>query len=375
MSNSSIGNRIVYLKQINTDMNNYFVIVALLVGLPGNLFSAFIFARLIARHNKTKNNMGLLYATLCLIDFTSIAWILLVDKGYLTAYFGVSFASLGHSFCPLSTFMRRACLHFSSWMAVLITFDRYLFVFHPSRLKRLRNRKLGLVGIIAAMLSLITLADIPNFYFYRSVSTGVCTAVFGIVLSSDVISIVIRTYVPITLIVFFDLKMIFKIWKKNKLPTSSTTSATLHLTKSWTSPPPPPLSSTKTNRLARERLFTMAVISSGLIFSITHFPISGVYIAYDIKLYSGALSSDPLVSIVYSLLLNAAANFSIFDQVFSILNYWTFNKIYRQEVARFFGLCLCCCCFQSGRVVMSLDISKSGKTNPNEKKENARPNS
>lgn len=341
-----------YLNTINVDINNSLALIGLAIGVPGNLWSILVFARLISRHSKTKNNMALLYTILCIFDLISIVWINLVTKGYLSWSIFEWFTSFNSSaFCPLTNFMRRATLHFSSWMTVFITLDRYVFVFYPNRFIFLRSNKLALLGLVFLLFFLISLINIPNLFFYQTGATSAsCTASFEIILASDLLSIITRTYIPLGFIVFFNIKMILKIsHRKTTLLVSSF--------------PISSISNNDSNKASRERLVTLAVISSGLIFFVTHFPISIVYILYDIQLYNSDefRNTDPLVAAVYNLTFNCFVNFSVLDQIFSIVTYWLFNKIYCQEARRLLALCFTCLSNVSSSNSEDLNGSQNGK--------------
>ena len=315
MSNSSLSAYTSYLNKVSAHLNGYSSLAMISIGVPGNLISLIIFSRLIQK----KTNMGLLYTIQCIVDLISILFINVVSR-MLAFNFGIQISTLNDSLCKLSIFMRRATLHFSVWMAVITTFDRFLFVLYEHRFKFIRKKSI-LSSIILAVFIAIALIDIPNLMYYLNTSTRTCTASNEIILSSDVISIVMRTYLPITIMLVFNIIMIRAVTKRTQ--TSSSSSASLN----------------KNGRI-RERNFTLAVISYDLIVFITHFPISIAYIVYDVQLYSGSFQSNPFLAAVYNLAFNVFAFFSLLDQVLSFFTYIAFNKLFRQEFLKLISKCL-----------------------------------
>lgn len=318
MQNSTSSPTVAYFNLMTKNINDYTAIGMLVIGLPGNLLSILVFSRLV--HNKT--NMGLIYILQCLIDLFVIIWVGFVIRA-LTVFTGVTFSTLNDPLCKLATFARRASFHFSSWTAVIAAFDRFMFVFYEHRFAYLRTKR-SLTLIILVTYASIVVVDIPNLFYYLSAKkVRVCTATFDIILSSDIISIIVRTYIPLALIAFFDLSMIRKLAKRTaKQQQQASSSSSVSLSS---------LSSSSHQR-RRERSFTIAVISSGLIFFLTKFPTSIVYIVYDIKLYSGALNIDPYESAVYNLAFFTIVNFSVLDLVFSFFTYAAFNKLFRKQL-------------------------------------------
>lgn len=297
-------NYISYLNGTTFKMNEYFNIVIASIGIPGNLIGIVVFSRLIGR----KTNMGLLYTCQCVIDFITMIIILLIIRGS-TLFYGSNIMDKYDSICKFTFFMRRFMLNNSSWMAVITSFDRFVFIFYKNRFQFMRS-KIKLFAIIITIMFFMALINIPNM-FYAISPQQICSANFSITLLSDIISILFRTYIPLTLMVIFYVMMIYKISKTRannalaKLP--------------------------RGHRPRKENQFTIAVISSDVMFFITHFPLSISYLVYDAYLYSGIFSHDPLLAAenVFSLFL--IINISFLDMTFSVFIYFTFNKVFRKE--------------------------------------------
>ena len=298
-----------YLVKISNDINNYCVIVQSAIGIPANLLSIIIFARLM----RNKTNMGYLYMWQSVVDLCLLLCYLLLFQSAQTL--GINLYIVNDAWCKLITFIRRFILHASSWVAVFITFDRFIFVLygHTDRFK-FTKKKLYLTLFIVSILFVIILLNIPNLFFYINRS---CTADYGIIISSDIISILLRTYIPFTLMILFNIVMIKKTFNKARVLAS--------------------IKRSSTNLSRKEYQFTIAVIAYDIFFLILNFPRSIYFIMYDVNLYSGAFYGNPLFSANYSLLNAVTSNIATFVQTFSFVTYLAFNKLYRKELLDIIG--------------------------------------
>ena len=296
-----------YLVQISNYINNYSVIAHSAIGIPANLLSILIFARLM----KNKTNMGYLYVWQSVVDLIMLLSYLLLFQS--TQIYGISLITYNNFWCKLIKFLRRFIIDASSWVAVFTTFDRFIFVLHGNtdRFKFMKKKRY-LTLCIVSILFVIMLLDIPNLYFYLNVS---CTADYAIIISTDIISILVRTYIPFILMIGFNIVLIKKTFNRAKVNTIR--------------------NSTKSTR--KEHQFTIAVIAYDMFFIIFNFPRSIYFVFYDVNLYSGAMDGNPVFSASYSIVNAATSNLAIFVQTFSFLTYLRFNKLYRKELLGMLG--------------------------------------
>lgn len=299
---------ITHLNSVKKYFTQYSILIISAIGVPGNLISLIIFVRLIGK----KTNMGFLYSCQCGIDLVSILINLffILGSGIL---FNISASTLNDSSCKAYMFFRRYGLHVSAWMAVITSLDRYLFVLYEHRFTFMR-KKLVLLAVILITFSLLVLINTPNLLYYLTPGR-VCTATFDNVISLDIISILMRTYIPFILMGYFNYRIIRTFINKKRTMRNV----------SW---------SNIQNQKRKENEFTRAVLSFDAIYFITHFPLSVYFILYAIKLYSNVLQNDAYQSAVYSLVQAVMIYFSLLDQTFSILTYMTFNKLFRKELVR-----------------------------------------
>ena len=304
MSNSTYAQ---YLVKKSNEINNYCVIVQSAIGIPANLLSIVIFARLM----RNKTNMGYLYMWQSVVDLCLLLCYLLLFQSAQTL--GINLYILSNAWCKIITFLRRFILHASSRIAVFITFDRFIFVLygHTERFKFMKKKRY-LTLCIVSILFVIMVLDIPNLFFYISVN---CIADYEITVLSDIISIFLRTYIPFTLMILFNIVMVKKTFDKSRVA----------------------FKRSSTNLSRKEYQFTVAVIAYDIFFLILNFPRSIYFIMYDVNLYSGAFNGNPLFSANYSVLNAVTSNLATFVQTFSFVTYLAFNKLYRKEFLYLIG--------------------------------------
>lgn len=295
-----------YLNDVNNNISKYFIIIETAFGVPGNLLSILVFSRLLLHHQKT--NMPFLYIIQSVIDLNALVVSLFLYRSPIL-WSQTELHKLSDSLCKSWSYLRRLFLHMSSWMLVLTTFDRFTFVIYENRRFGFMRDKKVLVAIMITMFGLICLADVENLFYNLSSQPlpNPCTSNFAIVLSSDIVSILLRTYIPMALMLVFNLLMLRKIFESSR--------ATFN----------------QTSRSRKEYQFTISVLSVDIIFFITKFPLSVYYIYYDIELYSNALSSDPLFGAIINLIYSVILNLSFFDMTFSFFTNLAFNKLFRRK--------------------------------------------
>ena len=116
MNLSTIANTIMY----------YPVLVALPIGIIGNVFSFFIYTR--PNLNK-KTNTGFLYGLLCILNIIFMLYFVLVFQSSNLFKYTVTLP------CGLVTYLLRITFCLVPWMQVIISFDRFIVVVYPLRKK------------------------------------------------------------------------------------------------------------------------------------------------------------------------------------------------------------------------------------------------
>ena len=321
-----------YLGKLTNEISFSLGLILSVVGIPCNILALFIFARL----TRNKTNMGFLYIWLCSIDIFIQLIILFILQS--KRIFGVTLTTQSTSMCMLVNFLQRFVPRASSWITVLITFERLIFVLygHSNRFKLMKS-KLFLTGIIFAIIVFVAIATAPSLFFY--IVAGSCTADSAVLLLSDLSTILVRALAPFLLMLLFNIIMIRKIIKQRKririVPTTS-----------------------RSTRNRKENDFTVSAMANSIAFLVCNFPLVIYIIFYYINSYSGAFNSGNDVFVAsYSLTSTITSYFSFFVQSFSIITYSFFNKLFRLELYSLFSRLFCFKC--SNRVG---SVTRSDKT-------------
>jgi hypothetical protein len=236
-----------YFLNLNTQVTNIYLIVTSAIGIPGNLISILVFSRLI----RQKFNMGLLYTWQSAVDLFLLVISLVFTRGSRMFFDGVVY-NWSDGWCKAWSFWRRYSLHLPSWVALLTTFDRFTFVLYENRrFKFMRDKRIICLIILVTFL-VLALLNYPNIYAYLPLNAigMTCTGSFAVVLSTDLISGLLRTFILMTVMLIFNYR-IYREMKYSRCRATSTGSRLSH----------------------RERHFTRAVIFTDVVFFITKFPL------------------------------------------------------------------------------------------------------
>ena len=308
------------LNRVASTITYYNNIIYLSVGIPLNLVNALVFTRLML--NKTnKTNMGFLGLCQAIVDMTMLIYFTLVVKS--TSFFNYNFSNTNDFLCKFTNFIRRMLTCSSSWMEVITTFDRFIFVIfgHGGRFKFMKHKRY-LALIIIGVIILLALAHMNNLFYY--LSKGTCTGENSILVASDIILIFLRAYIPSFLMIVFNLFMIRIVLKKSRTVVRQTA------------------------KTRKEYIFTISVIANDVFFLLFDLPVSIYYILYDINLYSGAFNDNPAFTAGYNVFGVVTKDFAFYVQSFSFFIYFGFNKLYRSEICYLIGL------------IISIKINESG---------------
>lgn len=288
-------------------INAIFVVIEMSLGIPLNLVSMFIFFRLM----RNKTNMGFLGIIQCITDLLilSVFSVLYRSNAYL---FQTNWINLSNASCKLLSFLRRFMVHMSSWMRVIITLDRFVFILFGYRNHfRHMKSKTFLTIFILIVFFFLAVFDIPNLFFYLNIKST-CTADYSIIVLSDMTSILFRTYLPFAIMLVLNISMMLTIAKVKRSRGIWNDSVS-----------------------RREYKFTIAVIVFDVSFFFYNFPQSIYFIFNDINLYSGAFA-DPLFNAKYNVVYMVVSNLSFLEQSLSFFMFFGFNKVFRNELLSLF---------------------------------------
>lgn len=114
-----------YINNLNSVASTilyYPLLVALPIGVLGNVLSFYIYTR--PNLNK-KTNTGFLYAWLCLLNLIFMLFFVLVSQSFTLFDYRISLP------CGMANYLLRLISCFVPWMQVIISFDRFISVIYP----------------------------------------------------------------------------------------------------------------------------------------------------------------------------------------------------------------------------------------------------
>lgn len=306
MSNST--DLVKSINDLNNQITFYFTVVSSAIGLPTNLISAFIFARLMM---KNKNNMGLLCMLQSIVDFVLLLLLLFVLRPN-PLVFAENLFIKNNAACKLLTFIRRFISHISCNLTIILTFDRFVAVCFQIKYRFMQNRKI-LLTIISVSTLVVFIGNFPNLLFYVSYSGSSvsCTTSSSALVAASVTAVFFRAYFPLFTMGVMNFLIIRKMRKSSRVSLRQTAES------------------------RKENSFTMAVISYDVFFFITSLPVSIFLVINDVYDYSGWLNTNPILRANFSLYFGITLSFSYGKQFLTFFMNLFFNKIYRKEMRNF----------------------------------------
>lgn len=300
--------------------NFYSMVILIPIGIVGNIISIFIFTR--PSFNQ-KTNTGRLYSFLCVVNLITIVFVTAFkNKNDFTQY------SIQ---LPLSTekFIEHTMYQSLSWIQVIISVDRFIFVLYPIKGVRFMSKKWVLYSIILG--SFIFILGLNSPYFIRHSHTytnylNQSITIFDymspeIAILSFNVQVLMRFFIPYFLMLIVDAIVIIRL-KRSKIVMRNRHASI------WTR---------QTSHTAKKSSrFTRNTILIDLIYLIFNFPsiIDGIYrlvFSYFPKLISLSLLLREILNVLFPL-------FSFYYLSLIFILFLVFNRIFRSEFILLFRL-------------------------------------
>ena len=308
-----------YLNKIDKEYNFYTFIVVINLGLIGNVVNILIFT--IRRRNFSNSTMGFynLLMSACNIFslITAYVYMFPVSLGRVSL---VVASNLG---CPLLSYFIRIFFMMSSWLSVMVTFDRMVCVTFPTKILFISDKKR--LSWIAALLFVVILAlSTPNLLFrvenllttYGTISKQ-CVASASITAIRDLIGLIVRFIMPIGLETVLNIVLIYKLIKHRK-------------------------SLNNTRDLKREYRFAFTIALLNVLYFVFEVPTFVITLYLNFAGYNHAVTNNQAIvaptreSAIANLVFDLSLVFASFR--FTCLFYVNFfvNKMFRREFMRIF---------------------------------------
>ena len=276
--------------------------------------------------------------------------LLIVFVVYFSRSLDIELVTMSRTTCKLLPYLVRILVQFPSWIHVLITYDRLIFLFYAKKNMLLSNRT-RIALTVAAMMLLIALANFSNILFelrrsekksykllYENRSEKVyeeilerreveCTASVLVVSVRDVTTLMCRVFLPFILITVGNVLLVKKFMeKKDNLRRMSI----IHEIKTETTSRGGSVGRKNNNyRTTREKQFIKSVIFIDFIFLLTILPLATVG---QLDRYGHARPMNPKRLAVIKLTYNICIFVAMIASLSSFLVNFFFNKLFKNEL-------------------------------------------
>lgn len=210
-----------HLENISKQLNIYFSVIIVPVGLILNIVTIIVFIR---HRMNTKTNMGLFYVSLGVYD--SIALLNSILFIQFLPSLDVDLPALSHFACHFFSIYRRTAIQTPSWMLVIITLDRFRSVCYPTKFRFMEKRKFILKAVFL-LFFVIFFINIDHGWFYLVIrqtnrvlidpvlnisvnlttKKKICTASPLLLSITDIKMVFMRSYIPFAIMFLLNLKL------------------------------------------------------------------------------------------------------------------------------------------------------------------------
>jgi len=314
---SAIQEYLSFAAVITNVINNislYGSVIVLPIGFILNVLSIMIFMR----KSFDNSTMGF-YNIIIAIDNNIVIIVNFIMSFTLGVYFGNDAVIWSNFSCSFFYYTSRLTTSFSSWLNVMVAFDRLIFILFPFRFSFMRNKKFLLLVILAMFLILFAINS-PNFYLFvavtskysnatnKTVITKTCGPPNDLAILIDSIRIFTRAVVPFILVVLIDSIFIYKLIKtRARYKTNA--------------------SSKREYNFAR----SIAALSIFFIISLAPFVISLTIMNIMSQLKQNTTKAYLIVYLIYGL----SVLLSTYNYCFTFFVNLKFNSLFRQETVKF----------------------------------------
>jgi hypothetical protein len=312
---------IATLNNIYNTMLFYYIIIPTPFGIITNALAIYIFTR----KNLNKTTMGFYNVVIAMGNILALVFYVFVQNS--TLVFGVNFLTTSDFACRFIYLARRTIREIAPVIETLLTVDRFIEVFFPMKFKFL-SKKRNIFFVITGIVLFLVLINFENALYRLNVTVSqqnktvsTCVATSAVSIASDVLSTLMRTYMPSTVMIVLSTLIIYKL-NKSKRATGQKISTS---------------KSSPRNESSKEGDFTRVVVSMNCMFLALNLP---ECIAYMVK-----IAYQNIVVGVSSLALARVA--FMFNMVYFVATFYysaffisnlAFNKIFRKEFVQIFGL-------------------------------------
>nr|QVK45681.1 G protein-coupled receptor [Proales similis] len=316
---------IEFYSNANSMLGKYFGGIVGSIGVLLNIIQAAIF--LGRKRLNDNNNMGVLCGMIALFDATYLFLAAILLAQFLPGL-GIILLFEHELICRTGYFILRATVHMSSWLQVLVSFERFMIINFRAKSHFLR-RKSNVYGMMLAMFVLlcllnslnltytISLLQIPVNGTNQTIKFPVCLTPAEIAVWVKNLTLILRTLAPSLLIFIFNAKTISKIRSSRRSVCSQT--------------------SDRLSRADIQFAFTVCILNG--LFFVSYLPIVIQYVHESIQqLINPVVSNTRLKISIDGFLLGIALSLAHFYQSSTFFINLAANRLFRAEIAAILNL-------------------------------------
>lgn len=302
----------------NVDM--YYKLSIVPIGILSNLITILVSMQ----KGMNKTNMGFFYNCIATANIAQLVFYLFIQKS--KHIFNYDLYLLSDVSCKIFKFLRRIIRQLSPLIDTVMTLERFMSVYYPSRMANWRNKSLPIKFIISGIL-IFAFIDTSNLFYYletkvhnshdlaQNFATKVCTSSRQVLEFSDIGANVLRLFLPFILMSILNMLIIKKmIGSKSKLGLNLVTNS---------------LSSKRQNN------FTIAVINMNGMFLILNLPLSVFFICKysNLEKFNSSKHKD-----IFVLIFTICYEISTLHYVSLLFMSLKFNHTFLNEFKKIFRL-------------------------------------
>lgn len=309
-----------YYNKLSDQINFYFSTVIIPIGILLNSLTILVFTFGEKSKINVNSNITLLNIGHCTYDTLALLNSILFSQ--MLPSIGINVMNYSLSNCLALNWWRRTIGQATSWLQVVLTFERFVSVVYVNRFTFFKS-KFVVIGILFSTFTILGFVNIGQFWFYieakqsvnntaNMTANQVCTSSNSVALATDLINVFFRFLIPFIVMLTMNILLSRSLFRSKK----RTNAKSQQLSNSAS--------------FKRERNYTITIIGFNCVFFVLNIPWAIWYVLSHIQQAGLALQSsldraaiNLLNSIVFSIFyLNNSSSF--------ILNI-CFNRWFRQQ--------------------------------------------
>lgn len=294
------------LNSISSQISFYFVVILPTTSLCLNTFALLVLF-LKPSLQKTKNQM--VYLLKCQYIIDTIVVINIIFNYQSSALFSYSLFTISDFTCRFFYVWNRFLIHVSSWIQVIISTDRFLSVYLAR--KQTRQTKYTTLYTILTVAIALLIIDATNAFHY--LDQNQCTGSVLVQISIDILSVLLRTIIPIVIMAAIDVVLVNHIKAIRRR-----------------------LFIIRSGHNRSEHHFTISVVLVNFVFFFFNFPLSVSLILQNVFANTNSLS--PIQLAQFNLYSSLASIFAFFFQTLEFYINFSTNRLFRREILDTLGL-------------------------------------